>query len=885
MALDAVHEDPHRAAELATALLEADGVDPTDRIGALWALGRARSEQDRAADACSILASAVELADAEGFVELAAEIRVSRAACLMAIGEPAAASAELSAAEPRLSGGALGRLVMQRGLLGLHAGDLRAARADLDAALPLLEGAGDHLARCRLLANRGIVLSFAGELRRAEVDFEECQRLADVLGQQMIAAGAMHNLGFLRGRAGDVPAALRWFERARSAYAAIGFPGRAVATFESDLCAVLLSGGLHSEAAAAARRAVAAATDGGNRLALAEAELMHAEVLLAQGEGVGAAMLADRAAEGFRQSNRGPWALLAEYVALRAASLRDDAPNRELLERANHLIDPLEGSGWVVEGNVEGNEVRTFAGRLALAVGDIDAARHALERSSLSRRAGISSMRANAWLATAALRAADHDPKGAKRALLAGMRVVDTHRATLGATELRAHASAHGAELAAMGLRMARHGGSAIELLTWAERWHAGALRLPPVRPPRDGRMAGLLAELRRAHAEVREATLGGSDPATAHAAVSAVEAAIRTLSHSTTNPDVAGEVRFDPRRVRSHLRHHSAVLVEYVVVDGHLNAVVVTPRRATAHDLGPMGDLEANVVQTMAMIRRLAFARASSRALDAARVGLDALGAAIERRILLPLGLPDGCPVVVVPTGILQTLPWSVLPTLRLRTVTVAPSAALWSRSEVEPHTSSALEPRALVVAGPDLRHSDREVDEVARLYRHPTVLRGDAATASAVLDAISEVDVAHLTVHGTFRSDSPLFSSLRLSDGPLTLYDLEHLPRAPRTVVLPACDAGMARVHGGDELIGTAAAFLSLGVEAIVAPVTVVPDEAVVALVVDLHREMQAGRSPSSALAAARRGALARGAAEDVAAAHAFVAVGTSAGATLQG
>ena len=45
-------------------------------------------------------------------------------------------------------------------------------------------------------------------------------------------------------------------------------------------------------------------------------------------------------------------------------------------------------------------------------------------------------------LATASLRLADGDRTGAKRALSAGMGVVAAHRATLGATELRAHASA-----------------------------------------------------------------------------------------------------------------------------------------------------------------------------------------------------------------------------------------------------------------------------------------------------------------------------------------------------------------------------------------------------------------------------------------------------------
>ena len=76
--------------------------------------------------------------------------------------------------------------------------------------------------------------------------------------------------------------------------------------------------------------------------------------------------------------------------------------------------------------------------------------------------------------------------------------------------------------------------------------------------------------------------------------------------------------------------------------------------------------------------------------------------------------------------------------------------------------------------------------------------------AQLSAVRAALERADLVHLAAHGTFRSDAPLFSSLRLADGPLTVYELERLRSAPSTLILPACDAAQLEVRPGDELLG---------------------------------------------------------------------------------
>jgi len=131
--------------------------------------------------------------------------------------------------------------------------------------------------------------------------------------------------------------------------------------------------------------------------------------------------------------------------------------------------------------------------------------------------------------------------------------------------------------------------------------------------------------------------------------------------------------------------------------------------------------------------------------------------------------------------------------------------------------------------------------------------VLRGADATVAGVLAALAKADLVHLAAHGHFRADSPLFSSLRLADGTLTVYELEQLRSTPSTVVLAACEAAQVGVLDGDELLGTATAMLGLGVASVVVPVMAVPDEATAPFMVALHHGLRRGLGPSVALAEA--------------------------------
>ena len=113
----------------------------------------------------------------------------------------------------------------------------------------------------------------------------------------------------------------------------------------------------------------------------------------------------------------------------------------------------------------------------------------------------------------------------------------------------------------------------------------------------------------------------------------------------------------------------------------------------------------------------------------------------------------------------------------------------------------------------------------------------------------------VAHIACHGHFRSDNPQFSSLRLADGPLMVYDLERLRRAPDLIVLSSSDAGLSAVHPGVEVMGLSSALFALGTRTLVAAVNPVDDEAAMTLMIDFHARLADGRSPAAALAEAQQ------------------------------
>jgi tetratricopeptide (TPR) repeat protein len=840
------HRDP--AALLRRALDVLTGAPDFElEATARWIAGLALHELGRVPDAVGSYHQAIEIGARYRFRAIESQARAGLAVSLVSAGEPVEAAVQIRRARRVATPATRGVVEMLYGLIQQRRGHLTQAQTTYGRALGWLEEKRESVSIARLRLNRGILRAYRGDFRGALEDLTTAEQIATRQQLPVLSAMAAHNLGFAYGRRGDLPAALGAFSRAERAYRTAAAPEALAAVLEADRCEVLLVAGLVPEARMAAERAVETISRTSDRAYLAECQLLLARALLAGQQFDAANALASAVAEHLRAAGRLPWAALAESVAIQAEVHGPEIgvpPAPDLLGRAQRVARQLDGQGW----SVEAAHVRLFIGQVALSSGQPDLARAELLQTVTSRCRGTADRRAQSWYATALLRMAEGDRRAAKVALSRGLQVVDEHVATLGATELRARAAGYGSDLARLGARMAVEQRHPTELLRWAERWRAASLHHPPARPPEDDHLVGELAEWRRLRDQLHQAALAGRPRGRLERQARSTETAIRRRLLEVRGAQI-GRRPLDTAQLKRRLDNR--VLVEYVDLDDRLYAVTVTPARSRLFDVGPLGPIQQELSHLLFAFRRSLRARDGGGAVEPL---VSAAANRLDQLLVAPLGLGQHPQVVIAPPPSLQRLPWGRLPGLEAREITLAPSAAMWMQARDRPMPGLSGS-GALLVAGPGLPGAEQEVHQLAALYPDARQLRGEEATVSRVLDGLGQARMVHLAAHGTFRGDSPLFSSFQLADGPLTVHDLERAEVGAETVVLAACHAGVSGVIG-NELIGTTATLLAMGVGSIIAPLVAVPDLPTSSFMVEIHRSIQAGRSPAAALAEARSG-----------------------------
>jgi tetratricopeptide (TPR) repeat protein len=771
------------------------------------------------------------------------EARMSLASALVVRGHSRQAFRQIDAALEVLEGVEAARALTQRAAILQELGRVDEALADLRRALPGLRRVDDAQWKTRALSNRGLIYAGRRAFGLAEADFTAARQLCERHGLALAGVLVEHNLAYVRAQRGDVPGALQHLNLAEEGYRERGLAQ--LGTVLTDRAELLLSVRVVREARAAAEAALAVFERQHRQVNLPEAQLLLSTAAQLDGDPAAALRAAEDAARSSRKVGRGRLLPLARWARIQALVRAESGSVRP--EEVRRVAAGLRAAGWTMPAV----EAQILAGRLALDSGRRAMARVDLMGASRGRWSGPADVRSRAWLAEALLRQADGDRRGAVSALRAGLRMIEDYRATLGATELRTHASVHRGAFSRLGVRLGLEDRQPRSVLSWAERSRASALLMPPVTPPEDPVLDRELSDLRATSTDLRERRAAGQPTGDLEHRLLGLERRIRDRCREI--PGAVDRIAPRPTPVPELAAALGDIaLVEYVESDGQLHAVTLAGGRCRLHHLGSVDAVVNEMVYLPFALRRLASRGTRPASWAGAAAVLRRAGGVLDDVLVRPLlrALGDR-PVLVVPSAGLQSVPWSVLPSFAGRTLAVSPSATLWHRAS---RGTVPADGPVLVAAGPGLPGAMSEAHDVAQLYPDALRLSGEAATASAVSAAMDGAGLVHLAAHGTVRADNPLFSSVGMADGPFTIYDLERLRRAPGQVVLAACHAGRSQVVAGEEILGFTAALLAAGTATLVAPLLPVPDAETAPFMLAYHRRLRAGSVPAEALAGAQ-------------------------------
>jgi tetratricopeptide (TPR) repeat protein len=883
--LEAWSGDPPRAVAAAAALEEMAATNDSEELAALrdWASGIAALVGGRMEQAV------LRLDEAEGrFQRLcqphtAGSTQVSKLIALAMLGRyEEAIETGLRARDRFLEHGdllAAGKVENNIGNIYFRRDRYREAEQFQSAARERLAAAGDLRLLAKIdncLANTHVALHHfrtAEELYQQALDYAESAELTATLAE---IEGNMGNFALFQGR---YDRALDLLERSRRRYAALDMPHQS-AVAELELADAYLELNLAAEALAVYRRVAPTFAALGMRAEQARALAQGGRAALAAGDTEGAHDLLEEARALYAAEGN----MVGEaYVTLTEAQMHlaagDHAATAVLAAQAEA---PLARAGtWrrmLLARWLRGEAARA-QGQERLAQILLDTTLKEAETQALPQIAE------RCHTSLGLLAAARGETAKAEASFRRAVSLIEDLRAPLPAEEFRtafvADKLAPYDELVRLCLSD-ETGARVTEALCYTERARSralvemlsGALAVHP--RPRDEFEAELLTQLDQLREELnwfysRINRPPEGDSARGTQAMQALHEAVR--ERETRTLEIMRQLqqrgggsalgRTEPLDVAGLQQALGAdtALVEYTSLGGELLAFIMTgdgvevvrglsDERAVGEALGQfrfqVGSLRYGSARMRAHLAPL-----EGRARRHLRSLYDLLLRRVEERI-------GERRLVVVPHRALHYVPFHALDdgdayVVERREVSYAPSASVLSYCLARPARPFA---RALLMGVAD-EQTPRVRDEIralAPLFPEAEALLDADATIAALRERAPRADVIHLACHGQFRPDSPLFSSLKLGDGWLTVRDAYTLDVAAGLVTLSACETGVSAVAPGDELLGLVRGFFYAGAPTLLLSLWTVDDEATAELMTDFYTTLRAGARPAAALRAAQ-------------------------------
>jgi CHAT domain-containing protein len=876
---EAWSSEPQRAVAAAGALRSLSRFTPDEEVAALaeWVAGIASLVDGRMERAIS------HLNDAEArFLRLkqphtAASTQVSKLYALAVLGHyDEAVECGLRAREVFLASGdtrAAGRVEHNIGNIYFRRARYTEAERFQLAARARFLALGDEQQLVKIDNSLAVIHSQQYRFRSAEQLYVEALRRAERAGLVVTQAEIESGIGTFALFQGRYDRALDFLERARRKFSELGMPHES-AVSELEIADTYLELNLWPEAAAIYERVTPTFANLEMRAEQAQALAHHgrASILLGQMEEAYTLLEEARrlyAAEGNRVGEA--------MVTLTEAQLHYAAGD---YERAEHSA--REAAAPLAEAGAVGRLLlaRWLCGDSARAQGRNDDARALLEATLEAAETHEQPQIAwRCYTSLGVLAVAAGDTEAAERSLKRAVELIETLRAPLPAEEFRTAFFTDKLvaydELVRLCLKENGRGARVVEALGFAERARSraladllgGALRThTESRDPFDARLVARLEELREelnwfySRINRPDEARGADEMAALHEAVRAREAETleltRQLQHHS--PEMFPEAELLDVSLLQRDLGADCVLVEYTAVGDELAAFVVTNEQVeVVRGLGSEREATAALEQFRFQINTLRFGAGRMRQhmahlTERARKHL----AALYELLLAPVAAALGeRRLVVVPHRALHYVPFHALYdgdsyVVERREVTYAPSAVVLRHCLARPQTPFE---RALLlgVADEQTPRVRDEVEEIAPLFPQPTMLLDDEATIEALRERAPLADILHVACHGQFRPNNPLFSSLHLADGWLTVREAAGLDLVRcGLVTLSACETGVSHVAPGDELLGLVRAFLAAGAPSLVLSLWTVDDDTTARLMASFYKALRGGARPAAAL-----------------------------------
>lgn len=229
-----------------------------------------------------------------------------------------------------------------------------------------------------------------------------------------------------------------------------------------------------------------------------------------------------------------------------------------------------------------------------------------------------------------------------------------------------------------------------------------------------------------------------------------------------------------------------------------------------------------------------------------------------LYQELLAPLRSSlDAEHLVFVPHGLLHYVPFHALHDGNNNlidgfSISYAPSASIFAMCQAKTANLSG-ESLILGVADAQAPSIFDEVSALQAILPNAQLFVGEKATHSILEERGPRSRIIHIATHGYFRQDNPMFSSIRLGDSYLSLYDLYHMNLPAELVVLSGCATGLNVVKTGDEQIGLVRGLLQAGAQTMILSLWDVHDASTKEFMLAFYRGWHRGLSKSRALNAA--------------------------------